>query len=1154
MDFTGSTGNNQSLKITIMQPKFTRENLGHYCTRFIALAVIFSVSVLGTFAQKSRPAQGRQLTYEQRVQEKLRSYELRHGGATDPKTDNDAGLPNRQHTARTESPQAVCATFTGSLAAGDATMPQRLFRGGTNLSSCAANPAFPGTSAVSPFVDTYTWTNTSGLTQCATITLTTTDVTNANIQHGVWNGSFNPAALATNYMSDPGSSTGTPAPAAGLTISVTINAGQTVVIPVWSANASTGATGTASNYTVTVNLPICSSAPCSGVPAPGNTISTVTTVCSGINFGLSLQNATSGSGVTYQWQVSTTGIAGTYSNIAGATNPTYTASQTVASCYRCQVTCGSAGGGTATSNPVCVALTPASSCYCIPGASDCTDNDVITRVRISTLDNSSTCGTGPPAGYTNYTTTVAAPIVYAGAPNPILVDKPTVWSEGVSVWIDYNQDGNFSAAERTDLGVVPAATGTLSGNINIPASALTGVTRMRVRIDFASLPPDACAGYTFGETEDYSVNIQPCVPVTITGNPTNASITCGGNASFTVVTNGSLPVYAWEYRTSAAGIWQDVPNAAPYSGLTTSTLTLTNVSQAYNGYQYRAVVRGGCSALDFSAPATLTVNQIVPVVTPASATICVGTVQQLSLTNTLGNTDLISEGFNTMTPAGWTIINRSAPLGTTSWFQGDPTVFPSQSGAANAYAAANYNNTGAVGQISDWFITPSVAIKNGDVLKFWSRKVAPDAFPDRMQVRMSTIPSTNVGATATSVGDFTTLLVDINPTEVTGVYPVAWTQYTVTISGLASPVTGNFAFRYFISNAGSAAANGDYIGIDNVTFTSVGGIAQGIWTGPAGTMWTNAGASTPYTGGLATTIYVNPTSNASYGVSFSTLTPCTSAVTTVPVNVTNPVSAVVNPVNKAVCVGGSTSFSASASGGPLTYQWQESVDGGVTYSNISGATSSTLSLTAITQLMNNNLYRCVITASPCGSSTTTPARLTVNPLPVVTISATTLQLVPGGSATFTATSTPAALNASSYSWTLNGSTIAGATGNTVSANIDALGTYQATVTDINGCVNQSNSLVLGARASERLWIYPNPNTGQFQVRLYYNGVQAERRKVQIFTVGGQLVTQKEFDMNTFTQPYMRMDFDLSLRAAGTYVVKVVDMHLKEITSGLVVVQ
>ena len=55
--------------------------------------------------------------------------------------------------------------------------------------------------------------------------------------------------------------------------------------------------------------------------------------------------------------------------------------------------------------------------------------------------------------------------------------------------------------------------------------------------------------------------------------------------------------------------------------------------------------------------------------------------------------------------------------------------------------------------------------------------------------------SANVGTTSTDVGDYTTLLLDINPTLVTGVYPVTYTQFTVTISGVPTATTGRLAFR-----------------------------------------------------------------------------------------------------------------------------------------------------------------------------------------------------------------------------------------------------------------------------------------------------------------------------------------------------------------------
>jgi hypothetical protein len=276
--------------------------------------------------------------------------------------------------------------------------------------------------------------------------------------------------------------------------------------------------------------------------------------------------------------------------------------------------------------------------------------------------------------------------------------------------------------------------------------------------------------------------------------------------------------------------------------------------------------------------------------------------------------------------------------------------------------------------------------------------------------------------------------------------------------------------------------------------------------------------------------------------------------TVVPVNVTNPITALVAPTNKTVCVGSTATFTVSAGGGPLTYQWEVSTNNGLTWSAISGATAATLTLTGVTQVMNNNLYRVTVTAAPCGSSTTAGARLNVNQLPVVTLSSTTLALVPGRVATLTATSSPAPFSATSWSWTLNGSTIAGANTNTVTANIDQQGAYQASVTDVNGCVGSSNIVTIGSDPSGHLWIYPNPNTGQFQVRLYYNGAIAERRVVRIYNSIGSLVAQKEFDLASGTPPYLSLTFNLGLQAAGTYAVKVVDRFGKKITSGLVVIQ
>ncbi len=175
----------------------------------------------------------------------------------------------------------------------------------------------------------------------------------------------------------------------------------------------------------------------------------------------------------------------------------------------------------------------------------------------------------------------------------------------------------------------------------------------------------------------------------------------------------------------------------------------------------------------------------------------------------------LTESFDTVVPTGWVANNQSAPIGTSGWFQGNDTVFPAHSGAATSYAGANFNNTAGTGTISNWLISPLLTIDNGDTWSFWTRKVTPNPtdFPDRMQVRISTTGTCAPGTGSTSTGDFSTLLLDINPTLVAGGYPTAWTNFSGTISGLPSSVTGCFAFRYFVSNGGPSGSNSDYIGV-----------------------------------------------------------------------------------------------------------------------------------------------------------------------------------------------------------------------------------------------------------------------------------------------------------------------------------------------------
>jgi MYXO-CTERM domain-containing protein len=78
-----------------------------------------------------------------------------------------------------------------------------------------------------------------------------------------------------------------------------------------------------------------------------------------------------------------------------------------------------------------------------------------------------------------------------------------------------------------------------------------------------------------------------------------------------------------------------------------------------------------------------------------------------------------------------------------------------------------------------------------------------------------------VGATTTSVGDFTITLASVNPTLAVGGYPEDWTQITGTVSGLAAPVDGRVALRYFVTSGGPTGANSNIIAVDSFVYAPV---------------------------------------------------------------------------------------------------------------------------------------------------------------------------------------------------------------------------------------------------------------------------------------------------------------------------------------------
>lgn len=354
-----------------------------------------------------------------------------------------------------------------------------------------------------------------------------------------------------------------------------------------------------SGETEDYNITIVPPTPCAGQPVGGTTTTSNATVCPANTFSLSMSGVTLASGLTYQWQSSLNGT--TFTNITGATSPSYNTTQSVNTYYQCVIIC-TASGLTATSTPVFVTTSSFIDCYCASNATSVADEEIL-NVSVSTLNNTSTCSTTGGAGsiqsqYSNYTATVPAPILAASVTYPLSVQIGTCggnFSNATKVFIDFNQNGSFTDPGENVYTSAAAVSGPHfeTGNFTVPPTATLGLTRMRVvNVETTLLTSiNPCGTYTWGETEDYIVNI---APMPTCPQPNSFSVLTATTSSATLQWNSAGSETQWQIEYGPQGFVPGtgtllVVNSNPYTlnGLTTNSF-------------YQAYIQAICSATDTS--------------------------------------------------------------------------------------------------------------------------------------------------------------------------------------------------------------------------------------------------------------------------------------------------------------------------------------------------------------------------------------------------------------------------------------------------------------------------------------------------------------------------------------------------------------------------
>jgi hypothetical protein len=185
---------------------------------------------------------------------------------------------------------------------------------------------------------------------------------------------------------------------------------------------------------------------------------------------------------------------------------------------------------------------------------------------------------------------------------------------------------------------------------------------------------------------------------------------------------------------------------------------------------------------------------------------------------------------NSLMNKGWKIgeYSQADTLGLTDWTQGSFGTIGK--GDTTWYGFAAYSYTQSPDEyvyshspamdsnlsISSWLLTPVLIVKNGDMVSFYTRGDTTGIYTDRMQVLLNKLGSDNIGSDLNSVGDFSTVLYDINSSQAPGGYPTSWTKYEYTFTGITGTMNIRLAFRHYVVHPTNARG----VGVDLFKFVA----------------------------------------------------------------------------------------------------------------------------------------------------------------------------------------------------------------------------------------------------------------------------------------------------------------------------------------------
>jgi hypothetical protein len=407
------------------------------------------------------------------------------------------------------------------------------------------------------------------------------------------------------------------------------------------------------------------------------------------------------------------------------------------------------------------------------------------------------------------------------------------------------------------------------------------------------------------------------------------------------------------------------------------------------------------------------------------------------------------------------------------------------------------------------------------------------------------------------------------------------TTSTLMISGITTSMSGS-QYRCVIStiacttpipsNAATLTVNtliqvisqptSNTICLGTSTFITTDAIGTGVqfqWQVNTGTGFTNLSNGGAYNGATTSqlSIATPPVAWSGYTYRCVLTGACATAVYTNTATLTIHAPATINrsPASAEICAGGDASFIVAVSSvATINYVWQQSTNGGSTWTSLPIAFNPVLQFTNLPISYNGNRYRCIVSNSTCPQQeTSSVALLSVRAIPTVGLTAAPLtSLLPGQTTTLTASPSSSTGGVISTNWTLGGQPYSPGSGNSVVASVANLGTFQVSIRETwpSGlfCAAQSPNVTITAAASDRLFIFPSPNNGNFSISYYNAGGASTTRQLAIFDSKGARVYQEVFPVSG---PYTVLPVDLQNVARGIYFVVIGDSSGKKLIEGKV---